>query len=88
MEYIPVRLCTITFIGMFISSVRPMPMTPAVRPMIIVSALKTRETSFFDAPIARRMPISYVRSSTLIYVMMPIMMEETTSDIATKAIRT
>ena len=39
-------------------------------------------------PIARRIPISFVRSSTLIYVMMPIMIEDTTKEIATKAIRT
>ena len=34
--------------------------------MITVSALNTRETSRLDAPMARRMPISFVRSSTLI----------------------
>ena len=44
----------------------PNPIAPAVKPIMKVSALKTRETSRFEAPIARRMPISLVRSSTLI----------------------
>jgi len=38
--------------------------------------------------MARRMPISFVRSSTEIYVIMPIMIDETTSEIETNAIRT
>ena len=33
-------------------------------PIIMVSALNTRETSALEAPIARRMPISFVRSKT------------------------
>ena len=74
--------------GMFKSTVMNMPISPAARPMMNVSALNTRDTSFFDAPIARRMPISFVRSSTLIYVIIPIIMDETTSEMATKAIST
>ena len=34
-----------------------------------VSALKTREMSFFEAPIERRMPISFLRSRTEMRVM-------------------
>ena len=56
--------------------------------MIIVSALNTREISFFDAPMLRNTPISFVRSNTEIYVMIPIMIELTTSEIATNAIST
>ena len=41
-----------------------------------------------EAPIARRIPISLVRSSTEIYVIIPIIIEETTSETATNAIRT
>ena len=54
----------IIFIGMDSSSVTPMPIAPAAKPTISVSALNTREMSRLDAPIARSMPISFVRSST------------------------
>jgi len=75
-------------IGMFRSTVTPIPIKPATKPMIIVSALNTREISFFDAPMLRSTPISFVRSNTEIYVMIPIMIELTTSEIATNAIST
>ena len=39
--------------------------TPAMRPSMNVSALKTFATLPFEAPMARRMPISFLRSSTL-----------------------
>ena len=42
----------------------PIPISPANSPMINVSALNTCEIFFFEAPIARRMPISFVLSST------------------------
>ena len=48
----------------------------------------TCDTLRFEAPIARRMPISLVRSSTEMYVMMPIMIDDTTSDTDTNAIST
>ena len=51
-------------IGILRSSVTPIPMTPAVKPIINVSALKTRETSFLLAPIALKIPISFVLSNT------------------------
>ena len=70
------------------SSVTPMPIRPAHRPMSPVSALNTCDTLRFEAPIARRMPISLVRSSTEMYVMMPIMIEETISETDTNAIST
>ena len=53
-----------------------------------VSALKTSEMLRFEAPIARRMPISFWRSSTLMYVMTPIMTEDTTSEMEINAIST
>ena len=49
------------------------PIRPAQKPTIRVSALNTRETSFLDAPIARRIPISFVLSSTEIFVIIPIL---------------
>ena len=39
--------------------------TPAMRPSMKVSALKTFATLPLEAPIARRIPISFLRSSTL-----------------------
>ena len=50
--------------GMQASMVRPMPMTPAVKPTMMVSALNTRLMSPLLAPMERRMPISFLRSST------------------------
>ena len=47
------------------TSVTAIPITPAAKPTISVSALNTLATSFLDAPMARRIPISLVRSSTL-----------------------
>ena len=52
--------------GMSSSLLRPMPMRPEHRPMMKVSALNTSEMFRLDAPMARRMPISLRRSSTLI----------------------
>ena len=87
-EAIPVSEFSMIFMGSRISSVMPIPIAPEISPIMKVSALKTLETSFFDAPIERRIPISFVRSRTEIYVIIPIIIEETTSEIATKAIRT
>ena len=39
--------------------------TPAIKPSIKVSALNTLAMLRLDAPMARRMPISFLRSSTL-----------------------
>ena len=66
----------------------PIPKIPAKAPVMNVSALNTFEILCFEAPIARRIPISFCLSSTEIYVMTPIIMEDTTSEIATKAINT
>ena len=74
--------------GMSNSAVMPTPSRPEQSPMIKVSALKTCATLRLEAPMARRIPISLVRSRTEIYVMIPIMMEETMSDTETKAIST
>jgi len=52
--------------GMSSSLLRPMPMRPEHRPMMKVSALNTSEMFRLEAPMARRMPISLRRSSTLI----------------------
>ena len=78
----------IALIGISSNSVTAIPIAPAVKPTMVVSALNTFEISRFDAPIERRIPISLVRSSTEIYVIIPIIIDDTISEIATKAIRT
>ena len=55
----------IIFPGIRSSNDSPIPISPAHRPMITVSALNTCDTFLLDAPIARRIPISFFRSSTL-----------------------
>ena len=62
----PSRLCRIILPGIRRISVIAIPKIPAQAPMIKVSALNTWDTFFFEAPIARRIPISFLRSSTLI----------------------
>ena len=52
--------------GMSRISLSTTPITPEHRPMMKVSALNTSEMFRLDAPMARRMPISLRRSSTLI----------------------
>ena len=63
------------------------PIKPEHKPIIKVSALNTRVISFFLAPSALNIPISLVRSNTEIYVIIPIIIEDTTRDIAEKAIK-
>ena len=75
-------------IGIKRSTVRTIPIIPASSPIINVSALNTCEIFLLEAPIALKIPISFLRSRTLIYVITPIIIDETTSDIATNAIRT
>ncbi len=51
-------------IGIFNKTVIPIPNAPAVKPTINVSALNTLEISFLEAPIALKIPISFVLSRT------------------------
>ena len=44
----------------------PIPKTPDSNPIINVSALKTFEILFLEAPIALKIPISFFLSKTLI----------------------
>ena len=60
----PVSDRTIRFSGMHNSIYAIIPIAPAQKPIISVSALNTDEISRFDAPMERRIPISFVRSST------------------------
>ena len=60
----------------------PIPNNPAINPTINVSALNTLEISFLDAPIALNIPISFVLSSTDIYVIIPIIIDETINDLS------
>jgi len=46
-------------IGMHKRTVIPIPSAPATNPTISVSALNTLEISFLDAPILRKIPISF-----------------------------
>ena len=68
----PVRLYIILFIGNVNKTVIPIPNSPDINPIINVSALNTLDISFLDAPIALNIPISFVLSSTDIYVIIPI----------------
>ena len=60
----PVTVFRIILTGMLINAVASMPISPEQSPSVIVSALNNVNTSLFDAPRLRRMPISFVRSST------------------------
>ena len=74
------------FIGSVNSKVIPTPIIPDIKPIMNVSALNTLEISFFDAPIALNIPISFVLSNTEMYVIIPIIIDDTTSDMLTNAI--
>lgn len=54
----------IKLIGIFKINVIKTPKIPLMRPVMNVSALKIFDTSTFDAPIALKIPISFVLSST------------------------
>ena len=84
----PVFDATMVEIGIFNKIVIIIPIHPLVSPIIKVSALNTRETSFLLAPMLLKIPISYVRSNTEIYVMIPIIMEDTTKEMETNPIST
>ena len=58
------RFFIIMLIGIFNRIVTTIPITPAVKPSIRVSALNTLDISFLDAPIALRIPISLVLYNT------------------------
>ena len=84
----PDTFAMMALMGSRASSDTPMSRTPAQQPMMKVSALNTWEMFRLEAPRARRMPISLVRSITEMWVMMPIMMQDTTREMATKAMST
>ena len=54
----------IILIGIFSSMVMIIPKAPATKPTIKVSALNTWEISRLEAPMLRKIPISFVLSST------------------------
>ena len=54
----------IMLIGIFNSRVTSIPNTPEIKPSINVSALNTLDISFLLAPIALKIPISFVLSNT------------------------
>jgi len=55
---------TMMFVGIVSRIVNMMPTTPATKPTMSVSALKTQRMSRLLAPMERRMPISFLRSKT------------------------
>ena len=79
-----VIFATTALIGIVARSVMAMPSTPEINPSMAVSAVKMRQMSFYEAPIARRIPISFVRSRTEMYVMIAIIIDDTMSEMATK----
>ena len=60
----PDKFSIIEFAGMISNAEIPIPNSPAVNPMIAVSALNTLEISFLEAPILLKIPISFVLSRT------------------------
>ena len=74
---------TTALIGIVARSVMAIPSTPEINPSMAVSAVKMRRMSFFEAPIARRIPISFVRSRTEMYVIIAIIIDDTMSEMAT-----
>ena len=84
----PVNWCINAFIGIVNNTVIPIPKSPEINPTINVSALNTLDISFLEAHIALNIPISFVLSNTEIYVIIPIIIDETINDIATNAIST
>ena len=83
-----VRCLINAFAGMHSNKVTTMPSAPETKPSISVSALNILETSFLEAPILLNTPISLVLYSTQMYVIIPIIIDETISEIATDAINT
>ena len=81
-------LCIIKLIGISNNKVTPIPIKPDNNPTINVSALNIEDIFFLDAPIALKIPISFVLSNTEIYVIIPIIIEDTIKEILTKAINT
>ena len=84
----PVIACIPALIGIVNNTVIPIPSNPEISPTINVSALNTLDISFFEAPIALNIPISFVHSNTDIYVIIPIIIDDTIREIATNAINT
>ena len=84
----PVNANKIAFKGMQNKYVNNTPIRPDAKPMMTVSTLNIPATSRLDAPTARKIPISLVRSCTEISVITPIMMEETIKEMETNAIKT
>ena len=74
---IPATAFIIMFAGIHSNNVIPIPNNPATNPTINVSALNTLDMSLFEAPIALSIPIYFVLSSTDIYVIIPIMIDDT-----------
>lgn len=73
----PNTLHNILLIGIDRSIEIPTPKIPAHKPTNKFSALKTCDIFAFDAPSVRKIPISFVRSITEIWVMIAIIMLET-----------
>lgn len=75
------------FIILFSISAKNIPIIPDKNPSIIVSALNIFFMSFLLAPKLFNIPISLVRSKTLIYVIIDTIIDDTIKDIVIKPIR-
>ena len=85
---LPVKWCNTEFIIGINEYVIPIPNSPDNKPIINVSALNIEDMLCLDAPIALKIPISFVLSYTEMYVIIPIIIEDTTKEIDTNAINT
>ena len=63
------------------------PIAPEANPISPASAIKIRVISFLRAPIARKIPISFVLSTTDTYVRIPIIIDDTISEIPANAVK-
>jgi len=78
-------LATALLIGIDRSIVTTTPTAPETNPINPASAIKILVISFLRAPIARRIPISFVLSTTDTYVSIPIIIDDTINEIPANA---
>ena len=78
-------LAIVLLIGTDKSIVTTTPTVPEINPINPASAIKILVISFLRAPIARRIPISFVLSTTDTYVSIPIIIDDTINEIPANA---
>ena len=78
-------LATALLIGIDRRIVTTTPTAPEINPINPASAIKILVISFLRAPIARKIPISFVLSTTDTYVSIPFIIDDTISEIPANA---